>query len=251
MNNKHKTIGLSALLGATAFLGSAQATQVIVNPGFDAPAAGNGTQTLIGWGSMHVYQHTYNGPEGIDLYTVTSDTIDDHFKGLGAASQTVDLTASLAASELTAIAAGNGSFDFGAWMSGWTGDNNTVATQLQFFSSTDGTGTALSTFTLDRGVTTNQINTAQKIGDPTDALGFNTTSESDPDYWGLYSLNGAIDPTAQSLTVSFVAGTGHVGGGANDWYADDVTVNITTVPEPSATALLGLGGLALIMRRRK
>jgi len=34
---------------------------------------------------------------------------------------------------------------------------------------------------------------------------------------------------------------------------DDITVNgtITTIPEPSSTALLGLGGLALILRRRK
>ena len=32
---------------------------------------------------------------------------------------------------------------------------------------------------------------------------------------------------------------------------DNVTITATTVPEPSSTALLGLGGLALILRRRK
>ena len=32
---------------------------------------------------------------------------------------------------------------------------------------------------------------------------------------------------------------------------DNVVVDITSVPEPSTTALLGLGGLALILRRRK
>ena len=32
---------------------------------------------------------------------------------------------------------------------------------------------------------------------------------------------------------------------------DDITLNGTVVPEPSSTALLGLGGLALILRRRR
>lgn len=34
-------------------------------------------------------------------------------------------------------------------------------------------------------------------------------------------------------------------------FVDNVTLNGTAVPEPSSTALLGLGGLALILRRRK
>ena len=34
-------------------------------------------------------------------------------------------------------------------------------------------------------------------------------------------------------------------------YADNVTLDVSTIPEPSAAALLGLGGLALLRRRRK
>jgi hypothetical protein len=37
----------------------------------------------------------------------------------------------------------------------------------------------------------------------------------------------------------------------NTTYIDDVSLSFDTVPEPSTTALLGLGGLALILRRRK
>ncbi|WP_428835615.1 PEP-CTERM sorting domain-containing protein [Rubritalea halochordaticola] len=32
---------------------------------------------------------------------------------------------------------------------------------------------------------------------------------------------------------------------------DNLSVVITSIPQPSSTALLGLGGLALIFRRRK
>jgi hypothetical protein len=38
-------------------------------------------------------------------------------------------------------------------MSGWSGDNNIVATRLRFFDGASGSGTNLGTFTLDRGDT--------------------------------------------------------------------------------------------------
>ena len=43
----------------------------------------------------------------------------------------------------------------------------------------------------------------------------------------------------------------HYGHGANWGETNDVTFGVTTVPEPSSAALLGLGGLAFILRRRK
>ena len=43
----------------------------------------------------------------------------------------------------------------------------------------------------------------------------------------------------------------HYGHGNNWGETADVTFDVTTVPEPSSAALLGLGGLALIFRRRK
>jgi len=257
MNNKTKNLGLTALLGATAFIGNADAANVIINSGFDNDSGtaltggGGAVRTISGWGSTHLYTHTYNGTQGPKLSDATSDTLTDPdaYKGVGNASQTANLASTLSGSDLTNIANGNGSFAFGAWMAGYFNDGNIVATQLQFFSSTDGTGLALSTFTLDRGVTTNQINTADKIVNP--AGPDNATSETDTDWWAQYASTGAIPSTAQSLTVNFIAGTGHANAGGNDWYADDVTVDITTVPEPSSAALLGLGGLALILRRRK
>jgi hypothetical protein len=41
------------------------------------------------------------------------------------------------------------------------------------------------------------------------------------------------------------------GAAGGSVFVDDVSLSFDTVPEPTTTALLGLGGLALILRRRK
>jgi hypothetical protein len=59
-----------------------------------------------------------------------------------------------------------------------------------------------------------------------------------------YSFDDAV--TSAELFIGFEAdGTG------DHWTLDDVSFDGTAIPEPTTTALLGLGGLALILRRRK
>lgn len=70
---------------------------------------------------------------------------------------------------------------------------------------------------------------------------------------------GGIGPLQALQTVSYTALPGDVGKEiifvyehSQNWgETADVTFDVTPVPEPSSTALLGLGGLALILRRRK
>lgn len=271
MNSLSSSLGISALLGATAFISQTHAANVIVNSDFDndsgTPITSDGSaniRAISGWGSMHLYRHAYAGTLGPKLsevgdrnYGVNDDIVlgdsstSDTYKGLSFTdarpnpSQTVNLTSALDAGTLAAVVSGTAQFSFSAWMAGFGTD--IVATQLQFFASTDGSGTALSTLTLDRGVITNQQTTADILVNPGGPN--NATSMTSSRYWGLYEIQGLVPTTAQSLTVRFVAGTGNATGGQNDWYVDQVIVDI--VPEPGVASLTGLAALGLLRRRRR
>lgn len=68
------------------------------------------------------------------------------------------------------------------------------------------------------------------------------------------SATGNTSPWLKSETLGIVLGAGtYVFRSSFDDSAntDSVFVDATPVPEPTTTALLGLGGLALILRRRK
>jgi|TARA_B110000908_G_scaffold76839_1_gene92478 hypothetical protein len=64
---------------------------------------------------------------------------------------------------------------------------------------------------------------------------------------GVGGINFSDDAYFMIRKIS-VAGTN---GGANSTFHVFDNISVTSVPEPSSTALLGLGGLALILRRRK
>ncbi len=53
------------------------------------------------------------------------------------------------------------------------------------------------------------------------------------------------------FSLTFSGATGTSGGGGQETLIDNIGITADVVPEPSTTALLGLGGLALILRRRK
>ena len=59
------------------------------------------------------------------------------------------------------------------------------------------------------------------------------------------SFTATAAEAGQLLGVSF----GTTGGVQNEW--DNLRLTAVAVPEPTTTALLGLGGLALILRRRR
>ncbi|MBT8036430.1 MAG: PEP-CTERM sorting domain-containing protein [Verrucomicrobiae bacterium] len=95
------------------------------------------------------------------------------------------------------------------------------------------------------------------VGDA-DASGTGWSFTTDATY-GTFSILGASGPGTYDITTAGVsdvaAGTditfGYLGGAGGGEELSSFTITAAPVPEPSSTALLGLGGLALILRRRK
>ncbi|BDS07591.1 hypothetical protein NT6N_26310 [Oceaniferula spumae] len=65
-----------------------------------------------------------------------------------------------------------------------------------------------------------------------------------------YDLSGLSNLSAGTYTIKLQVEAGSEALG-NNWAMDNIELNADAVPEPSSTALLGLGGIALILRRRK
>ena len=94
------------------------------------------------------------------------------------------------------------------------------------------------------------VSNEQAITAGTD-LAVSLTVAADGSY--SYSINGATATTGADFGLD-LSQEYHFA----TYYQDDVSDNFTisevtlsTIPEPSSTALLGLGGLALILRRKK
>lgn len=79
------------------------------------------------------------------------------------------------------------------------------------------------------------------------AVGSSVTLTSNGDF--VVALNDpVVIASGQSKSFTFNLNSGSLNSSI---MLDDITLNGTVVPEPSSTALLGLGGLALILRRRR
>ncbi len=76
-----------------------------------------------------------------------------------------------------------------------------------------------------------------------------------PDGVGGEAVASGTDFTLNSGTVNSFGQVSFYmngpGGAGNDGFVDSITVDVTPVPEPSSTALLALGGIAMAFRRRK
>jgi hypothetical protein len=226
-----KPLAVCALLLAAAGAHAQFNTNLIVNPGAESDAGGDGNYVvnLSGWtvsGQMTAIAYSLGCPQGYPCLTDPGPAAPglNHFSGgnvvLSTAAQTVDL--SFAAAQ---VAGGGALYDLAGWLGGYASQSDNVTLTLTF---RDGSGTAL-------GVAA--------IGPVTAADRANATGLL------LRQTSGSVPMGAATADLLLTAT--RVGGGtSNDGYADNLALSITAVPEP-ATVLLSLGGLAAIMLRRR
>lgn len=128
----------------------------------------------------------------------------------------------------------------------WTFGNMTIGSEWDVYSTwkTQDNRSIAAPYTIQAGAT---IPINQELTPTADlVLDDGTTTPSSYNFQkiGTGTVNGAGELV---ITLSSVADTGTDAG---DWVIVDA-VAIQFVPEPSSTALLGLGGLALLRRRRR
>jgi hypothetical protein len=115
------------------------------------------------------------------------------------------------------------------------------------FTSTITWNTAQANDTTNNDMLTVGAFTATKIGGPVVVPGTNVGDEIQTN---LTSLSPYVFGDKITLVVTGVEDVSNNSGGLRI-RRNDSELAFTVIPEPSSTALLGLGGLALIMRRRR
>jgi hypothetical protein len=226
-------IGVSAAL-TQATNAASLATDLVVNGGFEAD---NSSTVSTGWyttagGSTGAYNYAQNydnrdGSITVPPGNVATSSTDWYWNMNGndqAAAQTIDLSIGDTA---TTIAAGNGQYDIGGYLTSFANDPESGRLTLEFYDGDpgfDGTGATL-------------LGSAIDFNDP------------DRTEWSQVGGTGAIDSSAQWARIVLQLDQGALEG--PDVYADNISFQVNAVPEPSSSLLALAGASLLVLRRRR
>jgi hypothetical protein len=214
--NTNSRKGLSILAGGLAFVGSANATDLIVNGSFE--------EGSVGWtGAFGTYNYSaayFAGPPVPaaeipgDNYSWRHGVGENDFSG--PLTQSVNLLPTLSATD---IDTGRGIFAFSAWMASYTQNPDRPYVTVQFFDVTSAPiGSAVA---LDR---TSAVN-FQTFADGTTTFD-RTTHEH---HWAKYVSNGAIPPGARTALVGVTRSPNAGLSGRPDTYTDLVRLDVQAV----------------------
>ena len=213
------TKGLSILAGGLAFVGSANATDLIVNGSFEA---GPGVGWVGDFGTYSFSAAYFAGPpipaaEGpADVYSWRHGISGNNFSG--PLTQQVDLLAAASAAD---IDAGRGSYTFSAWLASYTQDPERPYVTVQFFDSS-GTTQIGSTVALDRTSAQNFVRFANGV-----TVFDRTTHEH---HWAKYQRSAPVPPGARFARVGVTRSPNAGLAGRPDTYTDLVKLDVITVP---------------------
>lgn len=247
MKNKIPHLILAGLLGST-IASQAAITVGVSDADFDPNAGQFGT---VSDGTLVRDANVVDGAGPQTLtYTVSGLTIDSD--GIANDSVTISFTATASGNINSGFNnASQGFFAVGSWLSAGQWTRMDFASISLGLSSGDPSYTASFDGFTELSV---QLAGGGETGDDgsTDKFTVNGVTYADTNGAGEEPISSAIpinnDDFILLTGVETATGTGTTGG---TYRHLDMNFQFTVVPEPSSTALLGLGGLALALRRRK
>src|SRR4051812_2893248 len=231
MNSK-STLGLSILAGGLAFVGSANATDLLVNGSFEQPP---GTGWVGSFGSYNYSAAYFSGPaipqseHPGDNYSWRHGRSDTDFSS--PLTQTVSLSSVLTDAQIDSAL---GQFTFSAWMASYTDPERPYIT-LQFFD-TSGTTQVGGTTVFDRTAGANFTTFADGV-----TVFDNGAHEG---YWAKYVRTAAVPIGARSARVGITRSPNAGVAGRPDTYVDLVKLDVQAVAAvpPSVDSAQPTGG---------
>jgi len=204
------------------FAGSAGAVTTFFEDFESATGTGSGAAGVFGGGtggSFGAYASSQNYSE--DSHASVTDGGSFYGHTIGVTNPVI--------SDAVVLAAGDTFYEFSAFLAGYTSDADFTEISVEFFSDASGM-TSLGTTLLASG----------------DGEGSSTTPSGawNTDNWSLYTASGTAPDGSQSFRMIY-------GGAGNDTYADNISLSVSPVPEPSSALLAGLGLMGLWGRRRR
>ncbi|MBL9167674.1 MAG: hypothetical protein JNN07_08030 [Verrucomicrobiales bacterium] len=209
------TMGLAIIAGGLAFVGSANATDLIINGSFEEPNNGE-------WiGSFGTYKFTdvyFAGPAIPESYEPGINYSWRHREANNDVplTQLVDLTAALSPTE---IDAGDGKFALSAWLASYTSNPEVAKLSVDFFSPDN---TALGHAEFSGASSTYLVRNADGSGPE----GWTTKN------WSLYLREGQIPAGARSAVVSITRDPAAGLSGNPDTYVDLVKLDVFASAAP-------------------
>ena len=239
------TLGLSILTGGLAFVGSANAVDLIVNGSFETEGRINGGSVLTGWsGFMGTYNHSgeafYAGPP-IPVTEMPGAVYSWQHRAVSGANgpagvpQVTQMVILTTAVTSTDIDAGRGQYVFSAWLASYTDNPEQPFLTLEFFDAV--TNQVGSNVAFDRTSANFWVGNA----DPADL----TPPSAANHMFSKYARTNLI-PTGARIARVGIGRSPNTGlSGSPDTYVDlvklDVTTAIVSVP-PSITTVLPSSG---------